>query len=214
MLVTVPGIPPAPGGSPHDELRALTRAPVWMAALTATIGFAGFFAAYSYIAPITADVAGLADSAVPWVLVAAGAGMTVGNVVGGLVADRDLRRSLLGGFAALTVAVGLLGVLARWPVGLFVGAFVVGATALFLGPALQARLIAVAPQAQLMGAAVNQSATNLANGLGAALGGFVIARGFVIPRGFGVLSAAWVGVALGVAGFLLTALAFRMRPAG
>lgn len=37
------------------------------------------------------------------------------------------------------------------------------------------RLVAVAPGAQLMGAAVNQSAMNVANSLGAAVGGVVIA---------------------------------------
>jgi DHA1 family inner membrane transport protein len=64
--------------------------------------------------------------------------------------------------------------------------------------------IAVAPGAQLMGAAVNQSATNIANSLGAALGGLVIARGF------GYLAPAWVGVGLAAIGLLLAATGFAL----
>lgn len=206
-LLTVPVLPSGPGGSPMAELRAFRAPQVWVAALTGTIGFAGFFAVYSYVAPITTHVTGLRSGAVPWVLAAAGIGMTVGNLLGGVVADRALRAALLGGFAALIVAVAAFGLFARWPVGLFVGAGAVGATALFLGPALQARLIEVAPGAQLMGAAVNQSATNLANSLGAALGGLAIANGL------GYLAPAWVGVGLGAAGLVLAAIGFRIRAA-
>ncbi|HEY2267353.1 MAG TPA: MFS transporter, partial [Streptosporangiaceae bacterium] len=100
--------------------------------------------------------------------------------------------------------------LARWPAGLLASAFVVGGAALFLGPALQTRLIEVAPGAQLMGAAVNQSATNLANSIGATLGSLAIGHGL------GYLSPAWIGVGLGSAGLVLAAVSFRRdrrRPA-
>ena len=63
----------------------------------------------------------------------------------------------------------------------------------------------VAPTAQLMGAAVNQSAMNIANSLGAALGGLVIARGW------GYVAPAWVGVALGVVGLALAAVSFAVE---
>lgn len=206
-LLTVPTLPRGPGGSPGAELRAFRAPQVWLAALTGTIGFAGFFAVYSYVAPVTTHVAGLGSGAVPWVLAAAGIGMTVGNLLGGVVADRALRAAMLGGFASLIAAVAAFGLFARWPVGLFLGAGAVGGAALFLGPALQARLIEVAPGAQLMGAAVNQSATNLANSIGAALGGLAIASGL------GYLAPAWVGVGLGTVGLVLAAIGFRIRGA-
>lgn len=204
VVLALPTLPRGAGGSPKDELRAFRTPQVWLAALTGTIGFAGFFAVYSYVAPVTTQVAGLGGAAVPWVLAAAGIGMTVGNLLGGFVADRALRAALLGGFASLIAAVAAFAVLARWPAGLFLGAAAVGAAALFLGPALQARLIEVAPGAQLMGAAVNQSATNLANSIGAALGGLAI------TLGLGYLAPAWVGVGLGSAGLALAAIGFRL----
>jgi DHA1 family inner membrane transport protein len=202
VLATVPALAAAPGGSPRAEMSAFRKPQVWFAAVTAAVGFAGFFAADSYIAPVTTSVAGLSSGAVPWVLVAVGLGMTVGNALGGWSADRDIKRSVLIGLGSIAVTTAVFAAIAHRPAGLFVGAFLIGATGLFLGPALQARLITVAPEAQLMGAAVNQSAMNLANSLGAALGAVVIARGY------GYLAPAWVGVGLAVVGLALAVTSF------
>ncbi|WP_433307314.1 MFS transporter [Actinoplanes sp. CA-030573] len=203
VLAVVPEVAAAPGGSPRDELAAFRLPQVWLAALVVAIGFGGFFAVNSYIAPVTTHVTGLPASAVPWVLAVMGVGMTVGNAVGGVVADRDLRRSVLLGFVGIIASIALFGLTARHPAGLVAGAFLVGAASLFIGPALQARLISVAPGAQLMGAAINQSASNVANSMGAALGGVVIAAGW------GYLSSAWIGVALAVTGLVLALVSFR-----
>jgi DHA1 family inner membrane transport protein len=207
VLITVPAIAAVPGGSPRTELSAFRKPQVWFAAITAAIGFAGFFAADSYLAPVTTNVAGLPTSAVPWVLVAVGLGMTVGNALGGWSADRNLKLSMLIGLAAIAVTTSVFALIAHLPAGIFAGAFLIGATGLFLGPALQARLITVAPEAQLMGAAVNQSAMNIANSLGAALGAVVIAGGY------GYLAPAWAGVGLAIVGLALalTSFAYEAR---
>jgi DHA1 family inner membrane transport protein len=200
-LFAVAALVPAVGahaeGSPRAELRAFRSGQVWLVAAIAAIGFAGFFAVDSYIAPITTHVTGLGDATVPWVLVAVGLGMTAGNAFGGWASDRNLERSLLFGFAALIGSMVLFAAIAPASVGLFVGAFLVGGTAVFLGPALQSRLISAAPEARLMGAAVNQSAMNIANSLGAALGGVVIAHGL------GYVAPALLGAGLGVFGLVM-----------
>lgn len=187
-------------GSPAAELHALGRPQVWLVAVTAALGFSGFFAATSYIAPMTTTVTGLPQTAVVWVLVAVGLGMTAGNVAGGWYADRQPQRAMLLGFTGMIFATAFVWLAGSQPVGLFVGAFLVGATTLFLAPALQARLIAAAPGAQLMGAALNQSATNVANSLGAAVGSVVIGAGL------GYRAPAAAGVAFGVIGLALTAV--------
>ncbi|WP_285473198.1 MFS transporter [Actinoplanes sp. NBRC 101535] len=201
--VTVPPMAAAPGGSPRAELRAFRSPQVWLVAAVVAIGPAGFFTVNSYIAPVTTSVTGLSENTVPWVLAAMGLGMTAGIAAGGIAADRDLRLSVLAGLLGNVLAVALFAVTAGNPVGLFVSAFLVGAVSLFIVPALQARLIMVAPGTQLMGAAVNQSAINISNSLGAALGGAVIAAGW------GYLSSAWLGVGLAVIGLLLALLSFR-----
>ena len=205
VLATVPDIAAAAGGSPRAELSAFRKPQLWLAAATAAIGFGGFFAADSYIAPVTTNVAGLGAGAVPWVLVAVGLGMTLGNALGGWSADRNLKLSTLAGLGGIAVTTSAFALLAHSPVGIFAGAFLIGASGLFLGPALQARLIAVAPEAQLMGAAVNQSAMNLANSLGAALGAVVIAHGL------GYLAPAWAGVVLALVGLALAGTGFALE---
>ncbi|MET7667670.1 MFS transporter [Micromonospora luteifusca] len=202
VLAVVPEVAAAVDGSPAAELRALRTSQVWLVAATGAVGFAGFFAVNTYIAPVTTDVTGFSAATVPWALVAVGLGMTVGNALGGWFADRDLRRSMVIGFVAMIVSIAAFSLVASTRVGLFVGAFLVGATSLYLGPVLQARLITVAPGAQLMGAAVNQSAMNIANSLGAALGSVAIAAGF------GYLAPARVGIVLGILGLALGVVSF------
>ena len=203
VVAAVPEMPAAPGGSPRAELAAFRLPKVWLITAFVAIGSSGFFAVNSYIAPVTTHVAGLSTSAVPWVLAVMGVGMTVGNALGGIAADRNLRRSILFGFSGVAAAALLFTLTAHNPVGLFVSAFLVGTTALFIAPPLQAQLILAAPGAQLMGAAVNQSAMNVANAAGAAIGGAVIGAGF------GYLSAAWAGVALTLTGLCLAFLSLR-----
>ena len=62
---------------------------------------------------------------------------------------------------------------------------------------LQMRLMQVAGNAQTIGAAMNHASLNVANALGAWLGGVVVAAGF------GYTSAAWVGAGLALAGLLV-----------
>ncbi|GII34413.1 MFS transporter [Planotetraspora mira] len=205
VLATVPSVAAHPNGSARSELRAFRAPQVWLVAGIASIGFGGFFAIDSYIAPVTTHVAGLSASTVPWVLVAVGLGMTIGNAAGGWASDRDLRRAMLTGFLAFIVSMVVFALVAHWPAGLFLGAFLVGAASLFLGPAMQSRLIQVAPGAQMMGAAVNQSAMNIANSLGALLGGVVIAGGL------GYVAPSWVGVGLGLTGFALAGVSFALE---
>jgi DHA1 family inner membrane transport protein len=205
VAAVVPAIASHTDGSPRAELRTFRSGQVWLVAAVAAIGFAGFFAVDSYVAPVTTHVAGLADGTVPWVLVAVGLGMTVGNAAGGWASDRDLERSLLYGFGAFIAAMVLFALIAPSHAGLFIGAFLVGATSLFLGPALQSRLISAAPEARLMGAAVNQSAMNIANSLGAALGGLVIAQGL------GYRAPSVLGAGLAAVGLVLCAADIRAR---
>ncbi|MDQ1648291.1 MAG: transporter, family, inner rane transport protein, partial [Frankiaceae bacterium] len=88
-----------------------------------------------------------------------------------------------------------------------IGVFLLGGSGSAMIPALQARLMDVSGSAQALGAALNHSALNVANALGAWLGGLVIAAGFGYP------STAVVGAALAAAG-LLVVLIGRRLPSG
>jgi DHA1 family inner membrane transport protein len=179
------------------ELRVFRIRQVWLTLAVGAIGFGGFFAVYSYVAPMVTEVAGSPTWVVPIVLVVMGLGMTVGNILGGVLADIDLRRTLLGGFVALAIVQSLLAVSAQtlWALALFI--FATGLVSSCVSPAIQTRLMDVAEDNQSIAAALNHSALNMGNSLGAFLGGAVIAVGW------GFVAPAWVGVALAVAGLAL-----------
>ncbi|WP_345801967.1 MFS transporter [Microbacterium sp. AZCO] len=186
------------------ELRVFTIGQVWLTLAVGAIGFGGFFAVYSYVAPMVTEVAGSPAWTVPIVLVVMGIGMTVGNLVGGVVADRNLKRTMLGGFVALAAVQSALALSAQgiWALAVFI--FATGFISSCLSPAIQTRLMDVAEDNQSIAAALNHSALNMGNSLGAFLGGTVIALGW------GFVAPAWVGVALAAAGFVLAVVSFSV----
>ncbi|MDH6180508.1 DHA1 family inner membrane transport protein [Microbacteriaceae bacterium SG_E_30_P1] len=197
VLLAVPLQPGDPAATVRRELTIFRRPQVWLALLVGSIGFGGFFAVYTYIAPVVTSVAGLDATVVPWVLVAIGIGMTIGNFLGGRGADSSVIRTLFVCFAALGVSLAGLALTASSPVGLFFFAFLVGVAASALSPAIQTRLMDVAGDGQSLAAAINHASLNIGNSLGAYLGGVTIAAGF------GYLSPTWVGLILVVPGVAL-----------
>ncbi|WP_127472757.1 MFS transporter [Microbacterium sulfonylureivorans] len=196
----VPEHPGDPGRTLRAELKVFRIGQVWLALGVGAIGFGGFFAVYTYVAPMVTEVAGSPEWVVPIVLVVMGLGMTIGNLVGGRLADVDLKRTLVGGLVALSVVLALLALTSHWiwALGFFV--FLTGFTSSALSPTIQTRLMDVAQDNQSIAAALNHSALNIGNSLGALLGGVVIAVGW------GFVAPAWVGVALALGG-LAVALA-------
>ena len=185
-----------------NELKAFTRLQVWLALLIGAIGFGGFFAVYTYVAPMVTTVTGLPASAVPLVLILIGVGMTVGNLLGGRMADRSVERGMLLFFAVMLAGLAALFFTAWSLAGLLISAFVIAAAASALSPMIQTRLMDVAHDSQSIAAALNHSALNIANASGAFLGGLTIAAGF------GYLSPIVVGAILAVAGIVLALVSF------
>ena len=199
---------PWQAGDPHAtmkrELKAFSRAQVWFALAIGAIGFGGLFSVYSYVAPLATNVTGLPEAVVPLVLVMFGIGMTIGNLVGGRLADWSVRRSMYVFFGILAAALVLLAFTASNPVGLFAGVFLIGGSSAALSPTIQARLMDVARDSQSIAAALNHSALNLGNWLGAFLGGIAIAGGL------GYVAPIWIGLVLTIAGVLLALATFAL----
>ncbi|SFR86893.1 MFS transporter, DHA1 family, inner membrane transport protein [Agromyces sp. CF514] len=204
VAVAVPWQAGDPGATLARELKAFSRVQVWFALAIGAIGFGGLFAVYSYVAPLATEVTGLPASMVPVVLVAFGLGMTIGNFVGGRLADWSVRRSMYLFFAVLAVALFVLGLTAANPVGLFVGVFLIGGSSAALSPTIQARLMDVARDSQSIAAALNHSALNIGNSLGALLGGLAIAGGL------GYVAPIWIGLGLTFAGIALAIASFAI----
>jgi MFS transporter, DHA1 family, inner membrane transport protein len=194
----VPDLPVDADASPLRELGALARPQVWMTLAIAGIGFGGMFCVYSYIKPVLIEASGFAATQVPAILSLFGVGAVVGNLVGAYLSDRSLTRTIGGVLLYSAVFLALFGLLARsQPTALF-AVFLLG-TLIAIGPALQIRLMDVAGDAQALAAALNHSAFNFANALGAALGGLVIAASWSWD------ALGWVGASLAIGGLVVFA---------
>ncbi len=204
VLLAVPWQPGDEHATMKRELRAFSRSQVWFALGIGAIGFGGLFAVYSYVAPLATEVTGLPPSLVPVVLIVFGLGMTIGNLAGGRLADWSVRRSMYVFFGILAGALVLLGFTVENPVGLFTGVFLVGASSAALSPTIQARLMDVARDSQSIAAALNHSALNIGNSIGALLGGIAIAAGL------GYVAPIWIGLVLTIAGVLLALASFAL----
>lgn len=205
VAYAVPHLPRDRSKTVRSELSALTSLQVWLTLGVGALGFGGMFAMYSYIAPTVTEVTGLSSSAVPLFLLVFGASGFVGNLVAGRMGDWSVIRSAVIGMAGLGVSLGLFALVARWAVPALVVLAVTSVLAAVLVINLQLRLMQVAGSAQTLAAASNHAALNLANALGAWIGGAVIAAGW------GYTAPSWVGVGLAVVGLVVLGLSLLVH---
>jgi len=205
VLVLVPSRPGDRDATGRRELRAFASSQVWLTLLVGAVGFGGMFAVYSYIAPTVTDVAGLPASRVPLYLLSFGLGALLGTELGGRLADWSVLRSLVLSSAAMGTMLALFTVTAADFWAGIATVFVVSAMGGVLVVNLQLRLMLVAGRAQTLGAALNHASLNVANALGAWLGGLVIAAGF------GYTATSWVGAGLSLAGLLVLAVSVALH---
>ncbi|MCM2474083.1 MFS transporter [Rhizobium sp. CG5] len=197
------------GASIRRELGAFARLQVWLMLAVAAVGFGGMFSIFSYIAKTTTDTAGLPASMIAVVLALFGVGMNVGNVLGSRMADYSLNGTIGGMLAFNVVLMSVFSLTAHDPVMLCICVFLTGC-GFAACPAVQTRLMDVAADAQTLAAASNHSAFNIANALGAWLGGLVISAGY----GYGATG--YVGAVLSFLGLLVFGLSVLLerRPSG
>jgi DHA1 family inner membrane transport protein len=191
-----PNEPAHPESSPLRELGALKHTQVWLTLGIGAIGFGGMFAVYTYLADILGAVTGVTAHAVPIVLSAFGLGLTIGNIVVPVFADRALMRTTGAILAWSAVSLAIFPLMATNVWTMTFDVFLIGMGGA-LGTVLQTRLMDVAEDAQGLAAALNHSAFNTANALGPFLGGLAISAGY------GWTAPGWVGCLLAVGGLAL-----------
>ncbi|WFR66380.1 MFS transporter [Curtobacterium flaccumfaciens] len=186
------------------ELRAFRVPQVWLVMGLGAVGFGGFFAVYSYISPLVQNVTKLPESFVPLVLVVVGIGMVVGGVLGGHLSDHSVKRTIYVGMFALIGALLVTVLTAQWVWACSSG--VPAGRDVVRDPTGRAvRLMDVAGDARTIAAALNHSAFNIGNSLGAALGGAVIAAGL------GFTAPGWLGIVLALLGVLVTMISYGVE---
>ena len=197
-----------PEASIRRELSALRRMQMWLALLVGTVGFGGFFAVYTYISPTMTEVAGFSVGVLPLIVGLYGVGQVVGNIVGGWIADRSVMGSIYAVLAGTVLILALYAWGVQYKAGAIILVLLVGAIGSALTPPLQTRLIDVSPGAASLASSLNHAALNMANALGAMVGGLVIAWGW------GYRAPAVVGAVLALLGLSIALVSGRLDRRG
>ena len=203
----LPNDRPAREASVMRELVAFTRPQVLLTLLMAATGFGGMFSIFSYIAATATDYAHMPVTMVPVIMLMFGVGMNAGNLIGSRLADHSLMGTIGGMLAINIVLMTVFGLTASSPVALCVATLLLGG-GFAAAPAVQSRLMDVAREGQTMAAASMHSAFNIANAVGAWLGGRVIAHGFGYP------ATGYVGALLSAFGLCVFAVSFALERRG
>ena len=190
------------------ELGDFANWQVALTLLTGAAGFGGMFAMYSYIAPTVTELTRLPESLVPVFLLVFGVGMFVGTSLGGRLTDWSIGRTIVIGLAAAGVLLVAFTQLAAYPIPALLTVFGISVSTSLFVVGLQLRLMNAAGDARTLGAASNHAALNLANALGAWLGGVVISAGW------GWTGPSWVGAGLSVLGLAVFLVALLVQRRG
>lgn len=164
------------------------------------------FTLYTYISPVLQSITHATPVFVTAKLVLIGVGFSIGNYLGGKLADRSVNGTLKGFLLLLMVIMLAIPFLARNEFGAAISMVVWGAATFAVVPPLQMRVMRVASEAPGLSSSVNIGAFNLGNALGAAAGGAVISAGLgysFVP----VMGAIVAGLAL-----LLVFMSARKQP--
>lgn len=197
---TAPRVPVEARSGWRRELGALRRRQVWLTLAIGAIGQGGLFSVYTYLASTLTEATHAPASALPLAFGLFGAGMTVGLMVCGWLADRAMMATIARCLIWSMLAMSLYAVAVPHLWAVLVAVFLVGCGGGLVAP-VQTRLMDVAGDAQTMAAALNHSAFNVANAIGPAAGGFAIAAGW------GWAATGWAGVLLALAGLGIWGLA-------
>ncbi len=202
IYLWMPKLPQLPPIVKSDENKGLKNKELWALILLTTIGTGGFFAWYSYIAPLITEVAGLENYMVGYAMILAGLGMVMGNFIGAKMAEwfSPLKAVAI----SLSIMVGLLlinAIVAMNPYAILTMTFLIGTASFTVATPIQMAIINASKGSEMLGSSMNQSAFNMGNASGAYLAGLPIAYGHgIVYSGLvgAVLAAIGVGIALGI----------------
>ena len=205
LWLALPAGEAGPRPNVRRELAVLVQPSVLLAMGTTILGSGAMFALYTYVAPVLTELTQASPGFVALALVLIGVGFTLGNSLGGRLADWSLDGATLLILATLALTMAVLPLLLTTQLGAAIGLVVWGAAAFGIVPPVQMRVMQAAAQAPSLASSVNVGAFNLGNALGAALGGLVISLGW------GYAAVPWVGAALAASGLGLAWLGRRDR---
>ena len=184
------------------QFRFLKTPAPWLILGATALGNGGVFCWYSYITPLLTNVSGFSAESVTALMVLAGFGMVVGNLVSGRLSDRYTPGKVG------TVVQGMICILLLmifflspnpWCSAILMALCTAGLFA--VSSPKQVLIIRVAPGGEMLGGACVQIAFNLGNAIGAYVGGLALSGGYRYP--------ALAGVPFALVGFVLFAIFYK-----
>ncbi|OPA77397.1 MFS transporter [Paenibacillus selenitireducens] len=180
------------------EISVLRNPEVLRTLLMTVLGFGGVFVIFTYITPLLTDITGFRESTVTILLLLFGAGLTVGNIVGGKLSDWKLMPSLIGMLMMLMLVMAIFTFTSHNKIATVITIFVWGFFAFGTVPGFQMRVLDKAQSAPNLASALNIGAFNLGGAGGAWLGGVVL------ESPLGLKSLPWVAALVTLLGLMLT----------
>ena len=159
-------------------LRVLTQPVVLVILATTVMGAGAMFTLYTYIAPSLESITQVSPGYVTGMLVLIGIGFTLGAKLGGKLADRSVKGSLMVFLSLIAISMVTFPWLATTKAGAAIGLVVWGTATFAVVPPLQTWVMREATGAPGLASSVNIGAFNLGNALGAALGSAVLNLGW------------------------------------
>jgi DHA1 family arabinose polymer transporter-like MFS transporter len=206
LQLWMPVIPISRSGNFKSELGVFRRWEPWLIILMTAIGTGGLFAWISYIAPLMTDVSHFSANTVSYIMILAGLGMVVGNIIGGKLADKmEPVKACTILLVSMAVVLVLIFFFSSYQVLSLCFTFIAAALSIALATPIQMLMIRTATEGELIGAAATQAAFNIGNALGALFGGWPIAAGF------GYNSPSLVGAGMAMAGIVFARLLWNMQ---
>ena len=202
----MPNLPSNDQVSMKKQMRLFTKIEAWLVILITAIGVGGLFCWISYIAPLLTDISGFSATSVPYILILAGAGMVVGNMIGGKLADTfQPDKTLVVLFLLMALDLVMVFLFSYNPyVSLFL-VFSTGCISFTFIASIQMLMIQVAVGAEMIASAAIQASFNIGNALGAFLGGLPLVAGYSYA------SPNLVGIGMSLMGVLFTELFLQRK---
>lgn len=184
------------------QFQFLKTASPWLILGATALGNGGVFCWYSYISPLLTEVSGFHPGSMTALMVLAGFGMVVGNLVSGRMSDKYTPGRvgmIVQGFIAVFLVLIFFLSPNPWMSALLMTLCTAGLFA--VSSPEQVLIIRVSKGGELLGAGLVQVAFNLGNAIGAYVGGLSLAQGYRYP--------ALAGVPFVLVGFLLFSIFYK-----
>ena len=184
------------------QFRFLRTPAPWLILGATALGNGGVFCWYSYINPMLTNVSGFSAESITPLMILAGFGMVVGNLISGRLSDR-YTPGKIGTAAQALICIMLLPIFFlspyKWAAALLMCLCTAGLFA--VSSPEQILIIRVSKGGEMLGAACVQVAFNLGNAIGAYAGGLAVNGGYRYP--------ALAGVPFALIGFTLFLIFYK-----